>query len=72
MTGYGSNQLELPFALWGREARRGLVRARFGVTRALPTRNVRSGRPAGVREPSFRRYPPLRHLIPTLRHELMT
>ena len=31
------DQLELPFALWGREAVRDLVRARFGVTLALRT-----------------------------------
>jgi transposase len=37
MTGHCPDQLDLPFALWGREAVRDLVRARFGVTLALRT-----------------------------------
>jgi transposase len=37
MTGHGPDQLDLPWALWGREAVRDLVRARFGVTLALRT-----------------------------------
>jgi len=37
MTGHCPDQLELPFALWGREAVRELVRARFGMTLALRT-----------------------------------
>ncbi len=37
MTEYTPDQLELPFALWGREAVRDLVQARFGVTLALRT-----------------------------------
>jgi transposase len=37
MIGHGPDQLGLPFALWGREAVRELVRARFGVTLALRT-----------------------------------
>jgi transposase len=37
MTGHTPDQLELPFALWGREAVRELARARFGVTLALRT-----------------------------------
>jgi transposase len=37
MTGHCPDQRELPFALWGREAVRDLVRARFGVTLALRT-----------------------------------
>ena len=37
MTGHCPDQLELPFALGGREAVRDLVRARFGVTLALRT-----------------------------------
>jgi transposase len=37
MIGHCPDQLELPFALWGREAVRDLVRARFGVRLALRT-----------------------------------
>jgi transposase len=37
MTEHCPDQLELPFALWGREAVRDLARARFGVTLALRT-----------------------------------
>src|SRR5918997_6322425 len=37
MTERCPDQLELPFALWGREAVRDLVQARFGVTLALRT-----------------------------------
>ena len=37
MTGHCPDQLDLPWALWGREAVRDLVRARFGVTLALRT-----------------------------------
>ena len=37
MTKHAPDQLDLPFALWGREAVRGLARARFGVTLALRT-----------------------------------
>jgi transposase len=37
MTGHCPDQLELPFALWGRAAVRELVRARFGVALALRT-----------------------------------
>ena len=35
MTEHCPDQLELPFALWGREAVRDLARARFGVRLAL-------------------------------------
>ena len=37
MIEHGPDQLGLPFALWGREAVRDLVQARFGVTLALRT-----------------------------------
>jgi transposase len=37
MTGHCPDQLDLPFALWGREAVQALVRARFGVRLALRT-----------------------------------
>jgi transposase len=37
MTGHSPDELDLPFALWSREAGRDLVRARFGVTLALRT-----------------------------------
>jgi transposase len=37
MIGHCPDQLELPFALWGREAVRDLVRARFGVRLAVRT-----------------------------------
>jgi transposase len=37
MTGHTPDQLDLPFALWGREAVRDLIQARFGVTLALRT-----------------------------------
>ena len=37
MTEHTPDQLDLPFALWGREAVRGLARARFGVRLALRT-----------------------------------
>ena len=37
MTGHCPDQLELPHALWGREAVRELVQARFGVPLALRT-----------------------------------
>ena len=37
MIGHCPDQLELPFALWAREAVRDLVRARFGVRLALRT-----------------------------------
>jgi transposase len=37
MTEHCPDQLDLPFALWGREAVRDLVQARFGVTLALRT-----------------------------------
>lgn len=37
MIGHCPDQLELPWALWSREAVRDLVRARFGVTLALRT-----------------------------------
>jgi transposase len=37
MTGYCPDQLDLPFALWGRKAVRALVRARFGGWLALRT-----------------------------------
>lgn len=37
MTGHCPDQLDLPWALWGREAVRDLVRVRFGVTLALRT-----------------------------------
>ena len=37
MTKHAPDQLDLPFALWGREAVRDLARARFGVRLALRT-----------------------------------
>ena len=35
MTEHGPDRLGLPFALWGREAGRDLVRTRFGVMLAI-------------------------------------
>src|SRR4029450_4109762 len=44
MTGHTPDQLELPFALWGREAVRELARARLRVTLALRTGGDDRGR----------------------------